>query len=117
MTMTRSGARSTAVSVIAFISFLIGLPALASAAPARLPGAPARLWGAPVRPGLYFEANAGQTDASVRFLLRGQLGTFFFTPAEVVLASSTGAPLRVQFLGADPAVRVEGAEPRSGTVN
>ena len=51
------------------------LPLAASAASSRLPVA--------------FEPNAGQTDASVRFLLRTHLGTFFFTPSEIVLAPST----------------------------
>ena len=66
-----------------------------------------------------FEPNAGQTDASVRYLLRTQLGTFFFTPSEVVLAPSTPgpSPLRMRFVDANPAPRFQTGAPGSGTVN
>ena len=37
---------------------------------------------------LSFEANRGQTDASVRFLSRGNGYTFFLTPSEAVLTFS-----------------------------
>jgi hypothetical protein len=66
-----------------------------------------------------FEPNAGQTDASVRYLLRTPLGTYFFTPSEVVLApSTTGAlPVRMRFVGANPAPRFQTGARASGTVN
>jgi len=38
---------------------------------------------------LAFVPNAGQTDAAVRFLVRGLGGTLFFTPGEFVLGAST----------------------------
>jgi hypothetical protein len=81
------------------------LPLAASAASARLPAA--------------FEPNAGQTDASVHYLLRTQLGTYFFTPSEVVLAPSTTrpSPLRMQFVDANPAPRFQSGTPRAATVN
>jgi hypothetical protein len=65
-----------------------------------------------------FEPNAGQTDASVRYLLRTHAGTFFFTPSEVVLAPSVpGAALRMRFVDANPAPRFETGARRPGTVN
>jgi hypothetical protein len=70
-----------------------------------------------------FEPNAGQTDSRVRFLLRARLGTFFFTPSEVVLAPSASqdavaaAPLRVRFVDANPDPRIEGGVLRSARVN
>jgi hypothetical protein len=65
-----------------------------------------------------FELNAGQTHASVRYLLRTQLGTFFFTPSEIVLApSDSSSPLRMRFLDANPGPPIDGREPRKGRVN
>jgi len=97
-------------SRVASLGFtLLLLPLAASAASSRLSPS--------------FEPNAGQTDASVRFLLRTQLGTFFFTPSEVVLAPSTpraapdAAPLRVRFVDANPGSRVASGMPLSGKVN
>jgi beta-propeller repeat-containing protein len=88
----------------------IALTALLAAAPAR---AAAR----PIQAAPFFEPNAGQAGADARFLLRTGTGTFFFTGAEVVMASSTASPLRVRFLDADPAAALAGAEPQPGTVN
>ena len=68
-----------------------------------------------------FEPNAGQTDPSVHYSLRTQLGTFFFTGSGMVLAPSPqaapdSAPLRMRFLGATPAP-VQGSAPLPGKVN
>lgn len=90
-------------SALALSALLVAAPALAKAGP--IQAAP------------FFEPNAGQSEGPARFLLRTSPATFFFTGSEVVLASSTASPLRVRFLGADPASRIEGAEPRPGTVN
>src|SRR4029453_1636095 len=81
------------------------LPLAAAASSARLPAA--------------FEPNAGQTDASVHYLLRTQLGTYFFTPAEVVLAPSTTrhSPLRMRFVDANPPPQFQSGTPRAATVN
>lgn len=84
------------------------LPGVAAADGRRLPAA--------------FEPNAGQTDPSVRYSLRTQLGTFFFTASEMVLAPSPqaapdSAPLRMRFVGANPAPPVQGSAPLSGKVN
>jgi hypothetical protein len=90
-------------SALALFALLAATPALAKAGPIqRTP---------------FFEPNAGQTDARARFLLRTGEGTFFFTGSEVVLASSKASPLRLRFVGADPASSVDGAEPRPGTVS
>ena len=94
---------------IAAAALALGLlPGTAAAEGGRIPAA--------------FEPNAGQTDASVRYSLRTQLGTFFFTPSGMVLAPSPqaapdGAPLRMRFLGANPAPPVQGSGPRPGRVN
>jgi hypothetical protein len=82
-----------------------------------LVASPGRATARPLQAAPYFEPNAGQAGADARFLLRTNPGTFFFTDTEVVLAAPAAAPLRVRFLGADPAVRVDGAEPRPGTVS
>src|SRR5207247_4988680 len=44
-----------------------------------------RLRQVPLSIPLSFEANRGQTDPSVRFLLRGRGATLFWTPSEAVL--------------------------------
>src|SRR2546430_11058701 len=44
-----------------------------------------RLRQVPLSIPLSFEANRGQTDPSVRFLLRGRGSTLFLTPSEAVL--------------------------------
>ncbi len=95
---------------------------------------------------LSFEANRGQTDPSVKFMAHASGGTMYFTPSEVVLSlpspqekaiERTGTPnemstagpefakevatapsiLRMQFLGANPDVRIEGTEQLPGKVN
>jgi hypothetical protein len=94
--------------IAALLGILGMVPALAAAEPRRLPAA--------------FEPNAGQTDPSVRYSLRTSLGTYFFTSSGMVLAPSTqaatdGAPLRLRFVGADPATPVQGGAALSGRVN
>src|SRR6186997_2933230 len=78
---------------------------------------PVRAAGPPIKATPYFEPNAGQAGADARFLLRTGTGTFFFTGSEVVMAAPTASPLRVRFLGADPAAALQGAEAQPGTVN
>ncbi len=77
-----------------------------------------------------FEANHGQTDASVNFLARGQGYTLFLTGQEAVLAvnkpyaaraggqtrASTEA-LRLRLLGANSHPAVSGADPLPGKTN
>ncbi len=65
----------------------------------------------------FFEPNRGQADARARFLMRSGAGTVFFTGSEVAVTAPDASPLRVLFVGSDPAARIEGAEPRPGTVN
>src|SRR5437867_11356219 len=64
-----------------------------------------RLRQVPLSIPLSFEANRGQTDPSVRFLLRGRGSTLFLTPSEAVLV------LKRREAGG---VRREGAESNSG---
>src|SRR5688500_10307409 len=86
------------------VSIVAGLPGLALAGSSRqMPR--------------FFEPNAGQADARARFLMRGSAGTVFFTSSEVALTAPDASPLRVAFVGSDPAARIEGAQPRPGTVN
>jgi hypothetical protein len=65
----------------------------------------------------FFEPNEGQADPRARFLLRTAPGTFFFAGSEVALAPPSAPPLRLVFVGADPAARIEGGQPLPGTVN
>jgi beta-propeller repeat-containing protein len=65
----------------------------------------------------FFEPNMGQADARARFLMRSGSGTVFFAGAEVAVTAPDASPLRVVFVGPDPAARVEAAQPRPGTVN
>ena len=62
---------------------------------------------------LAFEANQGQVDGRVRFLSRGPGYTLFLTQQETVLRLANGkesATLRLQFAGANPAPKLEGAD-------
>jgi len=92
------------------------------------------------RNSLAFEANQGQTDSSVKLLSRGMGYSLFFTQDEavVVLRSPTlgasdraaeastpnptpdtqsFAAMRMRFVGANPAPRIEGYEELPGKVN
>jgi Beta-propeller repeat len=73
-----------------------------------------------------FEANAGQTDAEVKFLSRGSGYSLFLTQAEAVLAlskrkSKTEAGrqsvVRMKFGGANPEPQLEGADALPGKSN
>jgi hypothetical protein len=68
---------------------------------------------------LSFEANQGQSDGHVKFLSRGSGYGLFLTQTEAVLElnRSQSALLRLQFVGANAATRVEGLEELSGKSN
>ncbi len=82
---------------------------------------------------LSFEANQGQSDASVQFLSRGSGYSLFLTKNEVVLnlerkqaatpaqGDEPGAAhidtLRMKLVGANASAAVSGLEPQSSTVN
>jgi len=97
-------------------------------------------WPACGKLALHFEANLGQVNEPVRFLLRGEGYVLFLTPAEAVLQTrnvhpggQTGRPhhsaanerptgglgsaVRIKLLGANPAARVTGLEGLPGRVN
>src|SRR5258708_1394576 len=64
---------------------------------------------------LPFEVNQGQSDESVKFLVRGQEYTLFLTSTEAVFAfrrqpgiESQRPVLRMQLVGANPQPRVNG---------
>jgi uncharacterized protein (TIGR03437 family) len=66
---------------------------------------------------LSFEVNRGQTDPRVRFLARTGHFNFFLTDTEAVMAwrdkkprDANAAALRLRWLGANPAARVEGLD-------
>ncbi|HEU0186071.1 MAG TPA: SBBP repeat-containing protein [Blastocatellia bacterium] len=73
-----------------------------------------------------FEANAGQTDAKVKFLSRGGGYGLFLTQSEAVLTlpsvkshgdSGAGSALQMKLIGADPAPRMEGLDRLPGRSN
>jgi hypothetical protein len=75
---------------------------------------------------LRFEANAGQTDAQVKFLSRGSGYSLFLTQAEAVLSLSSRksktdagpqSVVRMKFAGANPEPQLEGAEALPGKSN
>ncbi len=86
---------------------------------------------------LFFEANKGQADSSVKFLTRSKGYTLFLTPTETVLAEAktqfegslngfatppdskmtTQAAVRMQLVGANSAPLMNGLEEFSGKVN
>src|SRR6266545_2981284 len=111
---------------------------LANPAKTTTASAPARTRSIGALP-LAFVANAGQSDSAVRFLVRSRGGTFFFTPAEAVLAVpilDPNAPfvdrgrrsgqtarvagttvVRLQYQGANPARALRAGERLLGVVN
>jgi hypothetical protein len=73
-----------------------------------------------------FEANAGQVDARVKFISRGNGYNLFLTPIEAVLTLGnerqvSGADqrsvMRMKLIGADPAPHVEGVDALPGKSN
>jgi hypothetical protein len=116
----------TALSLI--LVLLAGAPGLAAPFPATptsgASGAvPARPRMAPLaRLPLAFEPNAGQADPEARFLARTPQGTLFFARDALVLAARPQAGqatqlVRLQFLDANPAARLEPAAPQPGRVS
>src|SRR5436309_3436601 len=76
-----------------------------------------RLRQVPLSIPLSFEANRGQTDPSVWFLLRGRGSTLFLTPSEAVLvlkSREAGGVLRMRFVDANPSPVVEGLDALPG---
>ena len=65
---------------------------------------------------LVFIANRGQAPEAVRFMAKGSGLTAFFSPEEAWFRMEDGF-VRVQFVGARPAVEVEGLEPQPGQAN
>jgi cysteine synthase len=69
---------------------------------------------------LRFEANAGQTDPQVQFLVRGSGSTLFLTATEAVLTMrgpEGTSPVRMQLVGANPTPHVRGEDVLPGTSN
>jgi hypothetical protein len=73
-----------------------------------------------------FEANAGQTDAKVKFLSRGGGYRLFLTQSEAVLTlprvkspgdSVAQSTVRMKLIGADPAPRMQGLDRLPGRSN
>ena len=72
-----------------------------------------------------FIANAGQADASVRFMVRTGKHTIFFTTQEVVFVAGEGTKseftrssvVRLRFTGANEEAGVEGEKPLPGVAN
>jgi hypothetical protein len=72
---------------------------------------------------LAFVENHGQTDARVRFYAQGPRYAFHFTRDAALLTftedanAARGVVLGLRFIGANPHVTIEGAEPAPGEVN
>jgi uncharacterized protein (TIGR03437 family) len=69
---------------------------------------------------LSFEANRGQTDPRVKFFARGGHFNFFLTDAEAVMAwrkRNSRAALRMRWLGANLAARIEGLDQAMAKAN
>ncbi len=73
---------------------------------------------------LAFVPNAGQTDRRVRFSADAGGASFYFTPKEAVFAftkgnagQARGVVLRLAFLGANAATRIEGQRLGTGRIN
>jgi hypothetical protein len=67
---------------------------------------------------LAFEPNAGQAGSAALFLARTSQGALLFARDAVMLAPRAGEPtLRLQFVGADPAARLEAVKPQRGRVS
>jgi hypothetical protein len=65
---------------------------------------------------LYFVKNRGQTDARVAYYVQQGDANFYFTASEVVMALPETV-LRLQFVGANPAVRIEGRQEQAARFN
>jgi hypothetical protein len=65
---------------------------------------------------LVFLANRGQAPEAVRFMAKGSGLTAFFSSGEALFRIEDTF-VRVQFLGARPAVEIEGLEPQPGQAN
>ncbi len=64
-----------------------------------------------------FVPNAGQTDPRVAYYAQAAGASSYFTPREALFSFSKGRKqqaVRLTFLGAQPAVRIEGAVSRNG---
>ena len=68
-------------------------------------------------PPLSFEANHGQTDASVKFLARGDGYALFLTADTAVFRIHSAAAVSMKLAGANPAAQVSGDAKLPGTVN
>lgn len=66
---------------------------------------------------LSFEANRGQTDASVRYLSRSDRYTLFLTADSVVFQRGSSATFRMKLAGANPGAAVSGAGVLPGKTN
>ncbi len=73
---------------------------------------------------LNFIPNKGQIDTKAKFYLKGNSYEFYFTPQEAALSFSSqttnekkGVTLALQFLHANPDVKIEGLSKASGKIN
>src|SRR5688572_17965957 len=69
---------------------------------------------------LSFVPNAGQTDASVRFMARGAHHAFYFTPDKAVLdfqRGKRGVALQLRFRGANSSPAIVAEQPTGARVN
>jgi len=141
MRLTKSTSYGTGRRSFGIVAAAVALGAFsggASASPSTTRGDASRpVANRSARTPLAFEANRGQTDASVRFLTRSRGMTAFFTPTETVLSlvatpaaangaaanaidptpAAAGETVRMTFVGANPSPSIEGAQALSGKTN
>jgi hypothetical protein len=141
---TDSNSRARSVSVLISVLLFVLLPISMVAGDESPPASLAHGVQRPTTPGLrsyphppsaalyrglplIFEANAGQTDPSVKFLSRGPGYTLFLTPTEAALAltkspadanaTTKATLLRMKLVGANSRPPVSGLEALPGKVN
>jgi uncharacterized repeat protein (TIGR01451 family) len=59
---------------------------------------------------LFFEPNAGQTAAPVRYIARSLEGSLFFTPEGVTVAVPQAGSFELRFIGSQPRPQITGEE-------
>lgn len=114
------GARDLRLSFLlaALCSGTTALPAVAQApAGAHASASPAKMAVKWADIPLSFEPNMGQETPGVRYFARGRTYTLYLADAEMLLNGRNEAPLKMTFVGANPAPRIVGEGRQVSTSN